>query len=78
MIFRKKSLSILLCAALLSACGNTGSIQVIPQPAEVSLHRGEFDFSKARFAYDSSMDEASLNYAKGFERCFRQASGIAG
>ncbi len=78
MTFFKKSLYILLCAALLTACSSSGSIPVIPAPSQVSLHRGEFDFSKARFAYDSSMDEASLNYAKGFERCFRQASGIAG
>ncbi|MGM9791926.1 MAG: beta-N-acetylhexosaminidase [Candidatus Cryptobacteroides sp.] len=77
MTFFRKSLFILLCAVLLSACGNSGSIPVIPAPSRVSLHRGEFDFSRARFEYDSSMDEASLNYAKGFERCFRQASGIS-
>lgn len=44
-------------------------------PAEVEVYKGEFDFAKASFSYDSSMDKLSLDYAQAFEASLKSVMG---
>lgn len=67
---------VLIVSLCLAACGKpSGDISVIPMPAEVEIYKGEFNFANASFSYDSSMDEASLDYARAFEASLRSVTG---
>ena len=67
---------VLIVSLCLAACGKpSGDISVIPMPAEVEVYKGEFDFAKASFSYDSSMDKLSLDYAQAFEASLKSVMG---
>jgi hypothetical protein len=75
-----KRISLIITTALiLASCCQVVSTQVnvIPQPADVEVYDGEFNFAGASFKADAALGEMALNAISGFSEKLASASTVA-
>lgn len=75
----KKAAIVLGTVLMLTSCcckAMCNKVTVIPQPASVEVHEGEFSLAGSSVKADESLGEAALNAIRNFEDNLASASGI--